>query len=190
MRILVVAGALTGAWLATRVGRPEPPDGGVAVATLPTAEELRSRYAGLYRYAGDAREQKAHDEAIDRSVETFFFALRAMARAKVAARTRIAPTYKLEFSGGAIRATIPGRAVAVSPENGTPAPYRVDDEPIVLSQRFEGAGLVQTFRSDDGARRNDLTLSPDGTVLTMKATLSSPKLSVPVTYTLTYRRAE
>ena len=58
-------------------------------------------------------------------------------------------------------------------------------------QRFDGQRLVQVFRADEGGTRtNELTLSPDGALLVMKATLSSPKLSIPVVYTLTYRRAE
>ena len=72
-----------------------------------------------------------------------------------------------------------------------PAPYRVEDDAIVLTQRFEGSHLVQVFKADEGGtRKNEFSLSPDGKTLFMKATLSSPKLSIPVVYTLTYRRVE
>jgi len=145
----------------------------------------------LYRYAGDTEEQRAREQAIDRSVDTFFFAVRGIVRAKVADRTRIMPTCRFEFSAGNIRSTVPGYAIAVSPETGAPAPYRVEDDAIVLSQRFEGTRLVQVFRADEGGtRKNEFTLNSDGAVLTMRAMLSSPKLSAPVVYTLTYRRVE
>ncbi len=155
------------------------------------AAKLRMRYAGSYRFAGDAAEQRARADAIDRSVAAFFFVFRGIARAKVADRTAIVATCKFEFSGGTIRSTVPGYPVAVSPETGAPVPYRMGDETLVLSQRFEGEHLVQAFRADDGgSRTNEFTLSPDGAKLTMKATVSSPKLSIPVVYTLTYQRVD
>jgi hypothetical protein len=157
----------------------------------PPIAELRSQYAGSYRYAGDAKEQQARLDAIDRSVSSFFFAVRGMARASIEDRTRIMPTCKFEFPSGKIASTVPGHAVAVSPETGAPAPYRVEDDAIVLTQRFEGSHLVQVFKADEGGtRKNEFSLSPDGKLLFMKATLSSPKLSIPVVYTLTYRRVE
>ncbi len=157
----------------------------------PSIADLRCRFAGLYGYVGDAREQRLRVEAIDRSVASLFFAVRGMARSKIEDRTRIMPTCRFEFGGGQIRSTVPGYAVAVSPETGAPAPYRIDHDAIVLSQRFEGARIVQVFTADEGGtRRNEFTLSADGKVLFVKVTLSSPRLSVPVVYTLTYRRVE
>ena len=169
-------------------------DATVTVAETPaagdtSAAELRRRFAGSYRYAGDAREQRSRLEAIDRSVASFFFAVRGMARSKIDDRTRIMPTCVFEFSDGKIRSTVPGHPVAVSPETGAPASYRVDDDAIVLTQRFDGPRLVQIFRADEGGtRKNEFTMSADGKLLFMKATLSSPKLSIPVVYTLTYSR--
>ena len=190
---LAIVGGLAAGCFVTQVGRADGalgPDGNSGTLGA-SAPDLRTRYAGSYRYAGSAAEQKARADAIDRSVGTFFFAVRGIARAKVADRTRIMPTCKFDFSGGNIRSTVPGHAVAVSPETGAPAAYRVDDDAVVLSQRFDGQRLVQMFRADEGGTRtNEFMLSPDGALLTMKATLSSPKLSVPVVYTLTYRRAE
>jgi hypothetical protein len=165
-------------------GRPEP-------SQSASIAELRRRYAGSYRYAGSASEQKARTDAIDRSVGTLLFIVRGAARAKVAERTRIVATCEFEFRGGNIRSTVPGQAIAISPETGAPAPYRVNDDAIVLSQRFEGPRLVQVFRADEGGiRKNEFTLTENGALLTMKATLNSPKLSLPVVYTLTYRRVE
>lgn len=95
------------------------------------------------------------------------------------------------FRGESCVLGVPGHAVAVSAETGEPAAYRVDDDALLLSQRFEGSRLVQVFTADEGGtRRNEFTLSPDGALLTMKATLSSPKLSIPFVYTLTYRRMQ
>ena len=194
-RVAIAAGMLAATAFIAEVGRADVTvaneAGDRSAESGAAAADLRARYAGSYRYAGSEAEQKARAQAIDRSVEAFFFVVRGMARAKVAERTRIVPTCKFEFSAGNIRSTVPGHAVAVSPENGAPAPYRVDDDAIVLSQRFDGQRLVQVFRADEGGTRtNEFTLSADGAFLIMKATLSSPKLPFPVVYTLTYRRVE
>ena len=157
----------------------------------PSISDLRTRYGGSFRYAGDAREQQARRDAIERAVATFFFAVRGAARSSIDGRTRIMPTCKFEFGGGKITSIVPGHAPAISLETGAPAPYRVEDDAIVLTQRFDGARLIQSFRADEGGtRRNEFTVSADGKLRFMKATLSSPKLSVPVVYTLTYRRVD
>jgi hypothetical protein len=173
------------------ISRADSASGDPPAASAPSVDDVRSRFSGLYRYAGDAREQRMRVEAIDRSVDTIFFAFRGVARSKIEDRTRIMPWCKFEFQGGEIRSTVPGHRVAVSPETGAPVPYRVDDDAIVLSQRFEDDRVVQIFTADEGGtRKNEFTMSDDGRLLFVKATLSSPKLSVPVVYTLTYRRAE
>ena len=160
-------------------------------ASTPVTDDLRGRFSGVYRYAGDAREQKLRLDAIDRSVDAIFFVFRDIARSRIEDRTRIVPWCRFEFSGGEIRSTVPGHRVAVSPETGAPAPYRVDDDAIVLSQRFEEGRIVQVFTADEGGTRtNEFTMSADGKLLFVRATLSSPKLAVPVRYTLTYRRVE
>ncbi len=189
VRVYLAASVLAAVTLGSHVGRADQASG-AAPAVASTAAELRGRFSGLFRYSGSAAEQAARTQAIERSASSFFFAVRGMVRSKLDDRTRIMPHCRFEFTQGNIRSTVPGHAVAVSPESGAPFPYRVDDDAIVLTQRFDGHRLVQIFRADEGGTRtNEFTLSPDGALLTMKATLTSPKLSIPVVYTLTYRRA-
>ncbi len=165
--------------------------GEVQATAPPSIGDLQRRFVGSYTYAGDAAEQMARLDAIDRSARTVFFAFRGIAHSKLADRTRIVPSGRFEFSGGNIRSTAPGYPPAVSPETGAPAPYRASEDAVVLSQRFDGERLVQTFEAHGGGvRKNEFALSPDGSVLTVRVTLSSPKLSLPVGYTLTYRRVE
>lgn len=155
----------------------------------PSTPDLRQSYGGTFRYAGDQKERQARAEAIDRSVSSFFFAVRGIARSKLEDRTRILATCTFEFPAGRIRSIVPGHPVATSPETGAPTDYRIDDDAIVLSQRFEGTHLVQTFVANEGGtRKNEFTLSPDGKLLFMQATVTSPKLKVPVVYRLTYAR--
>jgi hypothetical protein len=131
---------------------------GVHAATTPAAtnlEELKKRYAGSYRYAGDARERDARMSAIERSAASFFVAVRGLVRSKLDDRTRIVPTCVFEFPEGKIRSTVPGHPIATSPENGAPAAYRIEDDAIALSQRFEGDRLVQTFTANEGGTRRN-----------------------------------
>ncbi len=162
---------------------------GAATQGAASAPDLRKSYTGTFRYAGDQRERQARADAIERSASSFFVAVRGFARSKLDDRTRILASCTFEFPEGKIRSIVPGHPVATSPETGAPTSYRVDDDAIVLSQRFEGTRLVQTFVADEGGtRKNEFTLSADGRLLFMKATVTSPKLKVPVVYTLTYAR--
>ena len=112
-------------------------------------------------------------------------------RAKIDERTRIVQRCIFEFPEGQIRSIASGHPVATSPDSGAIAAYHVGDDDVALSQRFEGRHLVHTFTtSDGGSRRNHFTLSNDGRLLTMRATVTSPRLSVSVSYTLTYERME
>ena len=113
-RVAIAAGILAATALIAEVGRGDVTMANGAgdryAGTGASAAELRARYAGSYRYAGNEAEQTARAMAIDRSVEGFFFAVRGMARAKILDRTRIMPTCKFEFSGGNIRCSAPTRA--------------------------------------------------------------------------------
>jgi hypothetical protein len=177
--------AVLGASSAGRGGTSE-----AEASAPPSSADLQRRFAGSYSYAGDAAEEKARLDAIDRSARTVFFAFRGIAHAKLADRTRIVPSGRFEFEGGNIRSSAAGYPTAVSPENGAPAPYPFNEGVVELSQRFDGDRLVQVFEAAGGVRRNEFTLSPDGSLLTMRTTLRSPQLSLPVGYALTYRRVQ
>jgi hypothetical protein len=60
---------------------------------------------------------------------------------------------------------------------------------IDVTTRTEGSRLEQVFDASDGRRVNVYTLSPDGATLTLDVTVTSPKLSSPLTYRQVYRRA-
>jgi hypothetical protein len=189
--ISTAACALSAVLVVANPGRAGTSAAVAVAAASPPNDDLQRRFAGFYRYAGDAAEEKARMDAIDRSARSVFFAFRGVARSKLDRRTRIIPDGRFEFSDGNIRSIAPGYPAAVSPQTGAPAPYLLGDYATVLSQRFDGDRLVQIFEAEEGAaRKNEFTLSPDGSTLTLRTTLSSPKLSIPVGYTLTYRRAE
>lgn len=164
----------------------------VSIATQSAADDRgdsdRARFTGNFRFAGDAREQAARRAAIDRAIDGLFFAIRGIARSRLSDGTSIDPTVAISFGKGTIRVRVPQAPEAVSPDSGAAIDYVSDGEKSKLSQRLVAGKLTQVFAADDGRRTNEFTLSPDGATLTERVVVTSPKLSAPVIYVLTYKR--
>ncbi len=152
------------------------------------ADGERRRFAGTYRFAGSAAEEAARSAALDRCVGTLFFAIRGIARSRLSNGTKIEPWVSFGFEAGSIQYRTPSSPVATSPEQGTVVDYASHGERSKLSQRFGDGRLNQVFAADEGKRTNEWILAPDGSTLTLRVTISSPKLSVPVAYSLTYKK--
>ena len=78
----------------------------------------------------------------------------------------------------------------ISGDKGEPADYVYNAKTSKLTQVFAGDRITQVFVSDDGRRENEFTLSQDGQVLRVNVTLTSARLSNPVVYSLSYKRAD
>jgi hypothetical protein len=152
--------------------------------------DLRARFAGTYRYAGSAQEQDARRAAIDHAVEGLSFVTRSTARSRVSATTQILGFYNFSFEPGKIRVHPESRPEMLSGDKGEPADYVYNGKRSTLTQVLAGDRITQVFVSDDGRRENEFTLSQDGQMLRVKVTLTSSKLSNPVVYVLSYKRAE
>lgn len=63
-------------------------------------------------------------------------------------------------------------------------------ETVKVTTDTRGATMTQRFEAEDGARTNVYALSPDGNTLTMDVTVTSEKLTGPITYKLVYRRRQ
>lgn len=146
------------------------------------------RFAGTYRFAGGAAEEAGRSAAVDRCVATLFFAIRGIARSRLSNGTKIDPWVSFAVEAGTIQFRTPTSPVATSPEQGAVVDYTSHGERSKLSQRFAEGRLVQVFAADEGKRVNEWALAPDGSTLTVRVTISSPKLSTPVVYSLTYRK--
>lgn len=167
---------------------------GVAYADEPTEApapppDPRARFTGTFRFAGDAREEASRRVAIDKAIDSLFFAIRPIARSRLSNGTKVSATYAFAFEPGKIRVRAPGTPDVVSADNGSWTEYVHDGDKSKVSQRLVGSRLTQVFQADEGGRTNEFTLSPDGATLTLKVIISSPKLSVPMTYVLTYKRS-
>lgn len=153
-------------------------------------DDQRERFAGTYRYAWNSQEEEARRAAIDRGVERMSVFIRSTARNRISATTQILGSYSFSFEAGKIRVRAQGRPEMLSGENGEPVDYVYNGKRSELTQRLVGDRISQTFVSEDGRRENEFTISRDGQVLTLTVTVSSPRLSVPVVYRLSYKKAD
>lgn len=153
------------------------------------ADDDRARFSAAFRFSGSSSEEAARRAAIDRAIDSLFFAIRGIARSRLSSGTKIDPWVAFSFDASNIRVRIPAATDAVSPENGAPVDYENDGERTKLSQRISTSKVTQTFVADQGQRVNEWLLSEDAKTLWLKVTVSSAKLSRPVVYTLTYERA-
>lgn len=154
----------------------------------PAVAPAETRLAGDFRYAELDGERAARAQAIERSVDKVFFALRGIARGRLEDKTKISSAVSLRFEGGNIRCSIPGAPDAVSPADGRAVDYTVAGETVKLSQRVDGGRLVQSFSTPEGSRTNTYVPSDDGERYAMQVNISSPRLPTSVMYTLTYAR--
>lgn len=63
-----------------------------------------------------------------------------------------------------------------------------DGEALDVSAHWQGEKLMQTFKAKDGQRTNTFSLGADGLALQLDAEITSPRLPVPVRYTLSFAR--
>jgi hypothetical protein len=153
------------------------------------ADDDRERFTASFRYAGSSSEEAARRTAIDRGVDSFFFAIRGIAKSRLSNGTKIDPWVTFSFDADKLRVRVPS-TTTVSPANGTPVDYVSGRDHTKLSQRLTTGKITQLFVADQGRRLNEWVLSPDARTLSLTVTVSSPKLTRPVVYTLTYERAQ
>jgi hypothetical protein len=153
------------------------------------ASDQRTQFAGTYRYAGGAQEDEARKAAIDHAVESMSAFTRSTARNRIQATTQIPGFYAFSFDPGKIKILPESRPQMISSDKGESADYIYNGKTSKLTQVIAGDRITQVFVSDDGRRQNEFTFSQDGKTLTLKVTVSSARLSTPVVYTLTYKKA-
>lgn len=148
-----------------------------------------ARFTGTYKYAGGTQEDDARKAAIEQGVQSMSAFVRSTARSRIMATTQIPVTYAFSFEPGKIRVLPEGRPEMVSGDKGEPADYVFNGKKSTLTQVIGGDRLTQVFVSADGKRQNEFTLSQDGQTLMLKVTLSISRLSSPIVYSLSYKRA-
>lgn len=148
----------------------------------------RARFTASFRFVGSTSEEDARRAAIDRGIDSLFFAIRGIARSRLSDGTKIDPWVAFSFDAEKIRVRLPS-VTHVSPANGAAVDYVSGSDHTKLTQLLSAGRVTQVFDAGEGRRMNEWLLSPDARMLKLKVTVSSPKLTRPVVYTLTYMRA-
>lgn len=127
--------------------------------------------------------------AIEQVIADMNFITRPIARGRLTKTNAPYQTLSLRESAGQVTIVTDQRAPIVSPSDGSPIKWtREDGEVFDVTTRWAGGALEQTFIADDGQRKNVYSLAADGNTLEMHVTVTSPRLELPLTYTLRYRR--
>lgn len=127
--------------------------------------------------------------AIENVVADMNFIKRPIARKKL---IRLNPVYKktiIAISGSGVTVKFDDRDVIPMPPGGKPGPWtREDGDKFMVAAQVTKDQMIQTFKNDEGERTNVFKLSADGKSLTMNATIKSPQLSKPLTYSISFGR--
>jgi hypothetical protein len=158
-------------------------------AASPT--ELAARLSGKFRYVGGEGQRQELLSAIERAVQQLNALIRGIGRRRLATVTEIprslryalnAETIEMQYGElPAIHAPADGRYVERVNARGTP---------MRVSFELRGETLVQRFKGEKGTRTNKVTISEDGTRLTMRVSIKSERLADPLRYRLSYKRVE
>ena len=127
--------------------------------------------------------------AVNTTVAEMNFIKRPIARAKL---VRLNPVYKkvvVAISDKETLVKFDDRDVIPMPPGGRPGPWtREDGDKFMVAAQVSKDQMIQTFKNDEGDRTNIFKLSPDGKTLTMSATVKSPQLPRPLTYSISFSR--
>ena len=127
--------------------------------------------------------------AIEGVVANMNFIKRPIARKKL---IRLNPIYKkavIAISDTGVFVKFDERDAIPMPPGGKPGPWtREDGDKFMVAAQLTPGQMIQTFKNDEGERTNIFKLSSDGKSLTMTATVKSPQLPKPLTYSISFGR--
>ena len=142
-------------------------------------------------FNGTWNQAKADDivAAIQNTVADMNFIKRPIARGRLA---KLNPAYKKVFIAISDKATLikfdERDAIHMLP-GGAISPWtREDGDKFMVAAQVGKDQLIQTFKNDEGERTNIFKLSSDGKTLTMSATIKSPQLPKPLTYSINFSK--
>ncbi len=166
-----------------------------ATAPLAVSSPARAQEAAVaeHRLQGSFSYVAAGSDSIDKSIEKTVadlnFIVAPIAKSRLTKTNSIYRKVTFEFSGNQVSIVTGNRAPIKTGLNGAPIKWtREDGEVLDYSTTLAGDTIRQKFVAKDGQRVNEYTPSADGQGLTMKVTVSSPKLKEPLIYRLAYKK--
>ena len=153
-----------------------------------TAAEAQERLAGTWQLASSSEETAERRAAIEAALEDMPAFVRSRARERLNSRMSPQSQFRIAVSGDRVELsragrtltlTVGGPAVEVEGENGSGQ---------VQATRRNGY-LVVTMRGERGVRTTLYQLSRDGQRLVLDVHMNGERLSTPIRFRVTYRRA-
>jgi hypothetical protein len=138
----------------------------------------------------DAAKSDDVDQAIGRAVEKVNFVIRGLAHGRLKSTNQPYRHVSIATKAGQTHVVTDDRAPIVAPSTGAPVKWKREDGQVYnVTMAWKGeTRLEETFANDEGKRVNVFTLNPDGKSMVMAVTVTSPKLPVPLTYSLAYKK--
>jgi len=116
------------------------------------------------------------------------FITRPIARSRLNQTNNVYRTLRIERESGGITIQFDQRPPQHTPADGQTVQWtREDGQTFLVSTRVDRDDLVQTYQAEDGQRTNRFHVDPATRILTLKVTVTSPRLPGPLDYELTYR---
>ena len=127
-------------------------------------------------------------KVIEDATATMNFITRPIARSRLAKTNAVEPTIRIEPEPGGVAIQYGERQPQHLTSDGRAMEWtREDGEKLLVSARMDADDLVQVYKAADGERTNTFQVDGAGRVLTLKVTVTSPRLPGPLSYVLTYR---
>jgi hypothetical protein len=141
--------------------------------------------------SGTWTQTKADDiaAAINTTVADMNFIKRPIARGRLAKLNSAYRKVMISVTDKEVLVKFDERDAIHMPPGGASAPWtREDGDKFMVAAQVSKDQLIQTFKNDEGERTNIFKLSPDGKALTMTATVKSPQLPKPLSYSISFGR--
>ena len=153
-----------------------------ALAPVLTLAAQDPGFNGVWKHASDS----GIPAAIEATVKDMNFIKRPIARKKLTNKNPVYQKVTIAVGAQEISIQFDARSPVKMPANGNPVPWtREDGGKFMVSAKLEGGRLTQHFKSEEGERTNVFTVGADRK-LTLAATVKSPSLPKPLTYTIQF----
>lgn len=160
----------------------------LAAAVDSDSRERARAFEGRYAYAGGQKQRDGVAAAIEATVAELNPLIRNLGRKRLTEANQIPKQVSISINGDKLTLDFDGRSHEVSLDGKPLKTQSRDGEKVKVSHRMRGDRLVEIIDGTGGDRRNTLSLSDDCNRLTLKVSITSNQLPVPVEYRLTFKR--
>lgn len=160
----------------------------MAAETGPVVTAERPIPPGLYHFVPE--ESEKIDQKVREAVDHIFFAIRGIARRRLAGANEPIDRIFLDYAGDTLVVSLRSDEPTVETlMNGEPIPYtRADGEVVQVSADVKPGVVDMRFVAEDGEKQMIYTLREDG-LLAVESITYSDKLEEPFRYTWVYEPA-